>query len=243
MKLIKNISFILLITANTLTPSTDALLNHYYIVTRLKDAMTLLHKVPKKIIPQLPLEQLGNPRDKPLALCVKQIKKEKNLQGLFSYWHKVVTYSVDVTDDSFIEFAALICKICMLIKIKTLESANKAQSALDTIVAIGTAIDRLPIAEILNTIDMLVNELPAFLEKYEFNSSISWKKWLTRYWWIPPVVIIWFGLKILLKFQHKPHSYIEYHTITADPIETNDPILAEIIIEKRSKYKPPTHFS
>lgn len=249
MKPIKNIFFLLLITINTVSPCAEVLMNHYYLVTRLKDAVALLHKVPKKIIAQLPLEQLGNPHDKHVAHCVNKIKKEKNLCGLFSYWHKIITYSIETNDTSFVEFATLICKLCMLIKIKTIYPPSKAQSALDTIIAMGNLIDQLPISEILNTIDMLVNELPAFLEKYEFNSAMTWKIWLKRYWWIPPVVIVWFGLKILLNFQHKQHGYFGYYTTTHDPhehyepIETDDPVLTEIIIEKRSKYKPRIHFS
>src|SRR5690606_2731541 len=104
-------------------------------------------------------------------------------------------------------------------------------STLDAIISIGQKIDRLPLSEILHTIDMLTDELPASLEKYEFNSTMSWKIWLKKYWWIPPVITFWFGLKILIKFQHKPHylTYGYYPQPIPTPIVTNDPALLEIM--------------
>jgi hypothetical protein len=48
---------------------------------------------------------------------------------------------------------------------------------------------------------MLMTELPPFLEKYELNSSITWRNWLKKYWWVPPVFGGWFALRILVNFQ------------------------------------------
>jgi hypothetical protein len=100
---------------------------------------------------------------------------------------------------------------------------------------INNIISQLPIAEVLNAIDMLVNELPPFIEKYELNSQITWKNWLKKYWWVPPVFGIWFGLKILLKLQRPYYFYSTYLSplsprpqIPLEPIITNDPALLEI---------------
>jgi hypothetical protein len=81
------------------------------------------------------------------------------------------------------------------------------QSTLETILQISHKLDQLPIAELLNAIDMLTQELPQFLEKYEFHSNLTWKEWLKKYWWIPPIIITWFGLKVLVEFQHRPYHY------------------------------------
>jgi hypothetical protein len=79
---------------------------------------------------------------------------------------------------------------------------------------------------------MLVNELPPFLEKYEFHSKITWKEWLKKYWWVPPVFGAWFGLKILLSLQ-RPYYYFSPYTpkpsIPLQPIVTTDPALLEIM--------------
>jgi hypothetical protein len=106
------------------------------------------------------------------------------------------------------------------------------KSTLETIIAINSIINQLPIAEVLSAIDMLVNELPPFIEKYELNSKITWKNWLKKYWWVPPVFGVWFGLKILLKLQRPYYFYSPYLAprpqIPLEPIITNDPALLEI---------------
>lgn len=108
---------------------------------------------------------------------------------------------------------------------------------LEKILEISEKINQLPIAEVLNAIDMLVTELPPFLEKYEFNSKISWQQWLKKYWWVPPIFGGWFGLKILLRLQ-RPHYYFSPYlssrpTIPLPPIITNDPALQEIIVQTK----------
>lgn len=46
-------------------------------------------------------------------------------------------------------------------------------------------LEQLPLEELLDAIDLLAEELPPLLEKYEFNSSMEWKIWLKKYWWVP----------------------------------------------------------
>ena len=82
------------------------------------------------------------------------------------------------------------------------------KSTLDTLVEVSDKINQLPITEVLSAIDMLITELPPFLEKYELNSSITWRNWLKKYWWVPPIFGGWFALRILVNFQK---GYYYYH--------------------------------
>lgn len=109
--------------------------------------------------------------------------------------------------------------------------------SLNTIIAISEKINQLPIAEVLNAIDMLVTELPPFLEKYEFHSKITWKAWLKKYWWVPPIFGAWFALKILLSLQRPQYYFSPFGTshqpsIALAPIETTIPALLEIRNQK-----------
>ncbi|MDE2589416.1 MAG: hypothetical protein KGL95_07100, partial [Patescibacteria group bacterium] len=106
---------------------------------------------------------------------------------------------------------------------------------LTTILEISEKINQLPIAEVLNAIDMLVTELPPFFEKYELHSDITWKEWFKKYWWVPPVFGAWFTLKILLSLQ-RPHYYFSPYLaprppVPLEPVITDDPVLAEIVVE------------
>jgi len=122
-------------------------------------------------------------------------------------------------------------KLILLRKCKE-DSHILMKTALNNLLEISEKINQLPIAEILNTIDMLAKELPPFLEKYEFHSKITWKAWLKKYWWVPPIFIGWFGLKVLLNLQRPYFYYSSYllprPQIPLQPIITNDPALLEI---------------
>jgi hypothetical protein len=111
---------------------------------------------------------------------------------------------------------------------------------LETILEISDKINQLPIAEVLNAIDLLVTEIPPFLEKYEFYSKKNWKEWLKKHWWVPPVFTVWFSLKVLLRLQKSHYYFPSYFpprpTIPLPPIITNDSTLQEIIIlEKKNQ--------
>lgn len=113
------------------------------------------------------------------------------------------------------------------------------KNTLEAIIAISNVINQLPIAEILNAIDMLVTELPPFIEKYELNTKIGWKAWLKKYWWVPPIFGAWFGLKILFKLQRpfyfyspyfspRPQIQLDQPVIIIEPTEVTDPVLSEL---------------
>jgi hypothetical protein len=87
---------------------------------------------------------------------------------------------------------------------------------------------------------MLMTELPPLLEKYEFNSKMTWQNWLKKYWWVPPIFGIWFGLKILLNMQRHHYYFSPYlrprpgipldHPVI---VTSNDPYWSEISREKK----------
>ncbi len=111
-------------------------------------------------------------------------------------------------------------------------SYSLKKTTLNTILEISEKINQLPIAEVLNAIDMLVTELPPFLEKYEFNSKMSWKAWLRKYWWVLPIFGGWFGLKVLLSLQ-RPHYYFSPYlsprpSTPLQEVIITDPALLEI---------------
>jgi hypothetical protein len=155
---------------------------------------------------------------KPLLMLLKEVKNYRLLQdNLF-----------------FHEFFLLIFVVHKQILFHECEESPHALKhiTLENIIEISNKINQLPIAEVLNAIDMLVTELPPFLEKYEFNSKLTWKIWFKKYWWVPPIFGAWFGLKILLRLQ-RPQFYYSPYTmpkpqIPLQPIITNDPMLLEI---------------
>jgi hypothetical protein len=186
-----------------------------------------------------------------IRMCIKKIVATESLQPLITLLHKVKHHRLLHDNRFFHEILMLIFTIYKQILFNECEKTQHTikKSTLETIMLINNIINQLPIAEILSAIDMLVTELPPFFEKYELNSQMSWKHWLKKYWWVPPVFGIWFGLKILYKLQRPYFLYTPYFSsplaprpqipldqpmiipmepIIVEPIITNDPVLLEI---------------
>jgi hypothetical protein len=165
-----------------------------------------------------------------IQTCLRTMIKTKSLQPIL-----LLQQRLDLHDNLFMyELFLLIFTIHKQILLNTCSecSYTLTKTTLNTILEVSEKINQLPIAEVLNMIDMLVKELPPFLEKYELHSSIPWKAWFKKYWWVPPFFGAWFGLKILLSLQRPYLYYSPYLSprpqIPLQPIITNDPALLEI---------------
>jgi hypothetical protein len=176
--------------------------------------------------------------DQRIIDCLQRMEQQASLTPLLQLSSSLYSYTPQQTP--FIKELALllfiIYKQILLEEYKKSPEMLKA-STINSIVEMSEKINQLPIGEILNTIDMLAKELPPFLEKYEFNSPLSWKQWLKKYWWVPPVFGGWFALKILLSLQ-RPHYYLSPYLSSRPSVylphtETDDPVLQEIIIKNR----------
>lgn len=176
--------------------------------------------------------------------CLQKMLQTGSLKPLLILLKEVKNYHLLQNKLLFREFFLLIFIVYKQILFHECEknSHTLKKTTLETIIIISNTISQLPIAEVLNAIDMLIVELPPFLEKYEFHSSIGWKTWLKKYWWVPPIFGVWFGLKILLRLQRPFFYYSPYMPrpqvsladqspagTTSEHIATNDPALNDIM--------------
>lgn len=166
--------------------------------------------------------------------CVQKMIQTSTLKPLLMLLQEVRKYHLLQDSQFFHEFFLLIFIVHKQILFHECKESSHSlkKTTFTTILEISEKINQLPIAELLNAIDMLVTELPPFLEKYEFHSKITWKNWFKKYWWVPPIFGAWFGLKILLSLQRQQFYYSHYTSpkpqISLQPIITNDPALLEI---------------
>lgn len=121
--------------------------------------------------------------------CLESILRTKNLEPLFDLWRHFMAYKF--ADDSLFlqEFVALeymlYCKLIDCLRIVTLKDVPTTEDLIELYASIAT----LPIPEMLNSLDSLVEELIEIMEKYELDTAMSWTQWFKKYWWVPPVVI------------------------------------------------------
>jgi hypothetical protein len=167
-----------------------------------------------------------------IIVCIRRIIATASLKPLLALLHTTHKHYFAVDQQFLRELFSLIFIIYKQIIFN--ECAEQTvvlkKTTLETIIEISDKINQLPIAEILNAIDMLINELPPFLEKYEFHTKLTWKEWMSKYWWVPPVFGGWFVLKILFSLQRHQFYYSPYMSprpsLTLPPV--TDPVLLEI---------------
>ncbi len=147
-----------------------------------------------------------------IQTCIQDMCTTHSLKPLLVIMKNAQNYHLDHKHQFVSELFLLIFTIHKQILIQKCEEKEYALKtiSLTTIIEIGEKINRLPIAELLNTIDMLMTELPPLLEKYEFNSTLSWKKWFAKHWWVLPVFGGWFVLRVLLSFQRSHYYFPSY---------------------------------
>lgn len=194
-------------------------LNYYYL-QHLTQATSFLSSLNKKKYPYQPCNitmhteylQIDSIQffNNTIKTCIHEMINCHSLTPLLMVLNKATHYQHIYHYDQqfFHELFLLIFTIYKQILFNECSCSNLSPKAitLNDILIISDKINQLPIAEVLNTIEMLVVELPPFLEKYEFNSTITWKEWLKKYWWVPPVFGVWFGLKILFYLQKVQNS-------------------------------------
>ena len=59
-----------------------------------------------------------------------------------------------------------------------------------------SSLDHIAIDEIIHALDLIVEELPTFIDKYELDSELSWIEWKRKYWLLAPIGVIALGVKL-----------------------------------------------
>ena len=59
-------------------------------------------------------------------------------------------------------------------------------------------LEDLPLEDVLDILDILVEEIPEFIEEYKLDSEMTWNDWLKKYWLVAPVAFAAICLKAYL---------------------------------------------
>lgn len=170
-------------------------LRHYHI-QRLQKSITILTKVNVQYLSPLwdCLTQTIHKNSisfqhEAIQECLDSILQTHSLEPLFALWRHFTAYKF-ANDSLFLqEFVALeymlYRKLIDCLRIVSLKTTPTAEDLIELYASIAT----LPIPEMLNSLDSLVEELMEIVQKYELDASISWTQWFEKYWWVPPVII------------------------------------------------------
>lgn len=141
--------------------------------------------------------------------CQKDISITKSVIPLIVLWEEEDISTLLNQDDIFLrEFLILVYQASGELMMNSLsaEASEHMRDIVSHIVSVYQKIDSLPLEEILNAIDILADEMPHLLEKYELTSSMTWGAWFHKYWWAPPLILGTIMFKIWIQSRLQAHK-------------------------------------
>lgn len=197
----------------------DSIVLRFYHIQRLaKGVRRLLWMSHKQLVPlDLHCEVIENKHTKTLVInnnsevtfthpriisCIEHIENYHSLVPFVEIWDDLIHYQL--VNDSLVlhEFTCLLFYLYKDVVHQEAflrSSSEEDQEALEEILQRAPSLETADLEEILDVLDVLIDELPAFIEKYELTSSMTWIEWLKKYWLLAPVGMAALILRIYLK--------------------------------------------
>jgi len=148
-----------------------------------RTALALL-KNKNPIVPLFCPQLMNCFQDPHVKFCCQEIKNTHSWQPLTHLWGTIesnISQEKPQEIQEFIRFVILIVYSHM--------REVKAESTLENMLILYEKIVALPIPELLNILEILIQESDSISTEYELASSgaISWSAWIRKYWWAPPI--------------------------------------------------------
>jgi hypothetical protein len=214
---------------------TDIVLRFYHIQRLHKGVRRLVRMSKKKLVPltlHCEVKQIKN--KKALILqngesivfthpriiwCLEHIEQYQSLTPFLEVWDDLGHYQL--VDDTVVirEFIYLVFHLYKTVVHQELLLKNEIEEVakLDAIFKKVPSLDEAELEEILNALDLIIDELPVFIEQYELISNLSWEEWRKKYWLLAPI-----GAAVLMfKFYFKFNSIVHHHKNSPLPESIN----------------------
>lgn len=180
----------------------NEILMRFYHLKRLAPFITLLKNLETKaIIPFDALSTLEISQLKlettPVLYALDSLQQDQTFQEFFILWDILNQYIYLKDTRIIIEYTKALYYL-FYITIKHLSHENLLLQNQITKCANLEQLHAMPLADILNLLDIMVEELPYFLEKTELNSKLTWKEWVKKYWLIAPISALILSIRVYL---------------------------------------------
>ena len=140
---------------------------------------------------------------KQVNCCIEKMRKTHSLKPLQELAVEFKKYKF-IQDEAFTKEFLLLLFITyknIIIHNVTEQQLLEHKSTLETVAQLYEVIESLPLEEILDAIDMIAEEMPTILEQYEFSSDMTWKAWLKKYWWVPPLIVAKISVVLYIRYK------------------------------------------
>jgi len=174
--------------------SLETTLRRFYIIQRIDPFVHLMAKIkPKFWSFPAPLFNYDRVHYDGVLFCnehiltlIDTIKKEQSINPVLHMWAELKRYKYLNDTEMVKEFTQLVFIVTRYsLKYQFPTSFEDNMSVKN--IYILDAIESLSLDQILDILDVLVEDLPVFIEKYELDSTMTWKEWINKYWLVAPV--------------------------------------------------------
>lgn len=189
-----------------------------FMMKRLEKAIALIERLDKRgVFPKL-CAHISGPTcavldddtdfsHEEIIQCKRQIERKKSLKPFLMLWKNIQKTPTNPTVFYLKDVALLILKIYKAIYtvcspvLPTMEPINK-NLAFQALGLLFGNIAHLQAFELLSIIEKLTVQIPKLLEKYEITTgNLTWKQWIVKYWWLPPMAISAIVLECAFMYQ------------------------------------------
>lgn len=198
----------------------DEVVERFYHIQRTKQAFQALRKLESVGLVRIPssyhreenfLSYAGQQyHDATVITTIQLLCTKGNILPLTSLWASLSRYKLVRNREVMQEFSVL---LVTLLKLSAANLKGEEEQDLDqeyVLKDMTGGLENMPLEEVLDILDILVDELPQFLEKYEFDSDLTWRTWGKKYGIVASVAAIALGIRIYLTYKTGdapvPHS-------------------------------------
>ena len=176
----------------------------FYHIQRLVKPMFFLAELYKKNalainreLEKLPIVDNAHFKHEHIKTCCAAIRDQQGLFPLFALWQCIVSYRY-LTDQSLVsEFITLLIIVYKTYIMPLYRS--ESERITNSFLQLYENLDAVPLTELLNILDTLVDQLDEVITSYELDDpKLSWKDWFKKYWWLPPIIVAY----LLGKYSH-----------------------------------------
>ena len=147
---------------------------------------------------------------KKIISCIERLQEQGTLVPMIELWNDITHFQM-ITDDIIIkEFSYLIFHFLKKIIHQNNFTRHAPQAEqLANIMKLNQPLESLNIEQVLGILDILIEQLPEFVELYELNSKLTWKQWFKKYWLTAPITASIILLKIYFIINNQPQDSIQ----------------------------------
>ncbi len=130
-----------------------------------------------------------------LKKTIEKVVEKQSFLPLVSLWQEVEHYG-NVYNGIFLK-ELLICIATVQYSIISFSDISIRKTSFENYQELYNLLNKLPLKEILDVIDLCTKDLEPLLIEYELRSNMSWSTWMKKYWWLAPVLTSFVVVKLL----------------------------------------------